>query len=189
MYLALLYSQRMTIWIDDLALGNPVLRKTVSREQSWVGLTLSAIHQDIGVLVSIDCVVNLRRRLMGRHGWNGKHYLRLFHSRVTMGSEKVVAYFYDEELGNYSYGDANPMRPHRLRLTHNLVESYGLTRSLLVHRPKARDVTDMTEFHADGKAMTRNNEGVGNLSEPVHCGVWELYALIEMKIGQMRACF
>ena len=71
-----------------------------------------------------------------------------------MTSEKVVAYFYDEELGNYSYGDANPMRPHRLRLTHNLVENYGLTKRLMVHRPKPRDVTDMTEFHADGKSRS-----------------------------------
>ena len=76
-----------------------------------------------------------------------------------MNSDKVVAYFYDEELGNYSYGDANPMRPHRLRLTHNLVEHYGLTDKLLVHRPKARDVTDMTEFHADGTIRQSNSAG------------------------------
>lgn len=32
-----------------------------------------------------------------------------------------VAYFFDEELCNYNYGGGNPMRPHRHRLTTNLV--------------------------------------------------------------------
>lgn len=71
-----------------------------------------------------------------------------------MTSEKVVSYYYDEELGLYSYGESNPMRPHRLRLTHNLVTSYGLTNRLKVQRPRPRDVSDMTEFHADGTFLS-----------------------------------
>lgn len=66
-------------------------------------------------------------------------------------SDKVVSYYYDEEIGNYSYGEANPMRPHRLRLTHNLVTHYGLTSQLIVHRPTPRDAKQLTEFHADGE--------------------------------------
>lgn len=67
-----------------------------------------------------------------------------------MKSEKTVAYFYDEELGNYTYGGGNPMRPHRVRLTHSLVDNYGLTNKLLVHRPTPRTAEELTEFHADG---------------------------------------
>lgn len=37
-----------------------------------------------------------------------------------------VAYFYDPEIGSYYYGPGHPMKPHRLRLTHNLVVHYGL---------------------------------------------------------------
>ena len=29
--------------------------------------------------------------------------------------DRQVAYLYDEEIGNYSYGGGNPMRPHRWR--------------------------------------------------------------------------
>lgn len=68
-------------------------------------------------------------------------------------SNKVVSYFYDEEVGNYSYGETNPMRPHRLRLTHNLIHNYGLTSSLIVHRPTPREISQLTEFHADGKGF------------------------------------
>lgn len=37
-----------------------------------------------------------------------------------------VAYFYDPELGSYYYGPGHPMKPHRVRMAHNLVLHYGL---------------------------------------------------------------
>lgn len=66
-------------------------------------------------------------------------------------AEPVVAYFYDEELCNYNYGGGNPMRPHRVRLTHNLVHNYGLDKKLWVRRPNARTEEQITQFHADGR--------------------------------------
>lgn len=33
-----------------------------------------------------------------------------------------VAYFYDDEVVNHNYGGGNPMRPHRARLTMELVK-------------------------------------------------------------------
>lgn len=48
-------------------------------------------------------------------------------------------------------GPLNPMRPHRVRLTHKLVESYGMTGQLKVHRPLPRSFEQITEFHADGE--------------------------------------
>jgi histone deacetylase 1/2 len=41
------------------------------------------------------------------------------------------------------------MRPHRVRLTHSLVEHYGLPSSLAVHRPVPRSELQLEEFHAD----------------------------------------
>ena len=64
--------------------------------------------------------------------------------------DKTVAYYYDEEVGNVNYGGGNPMRPHRVRLTHNLVENYGLNRKLLVQRPNRCSERELEEFHADG---------------------------------------
>jgi len=63
-------------------------------------------------------------------------------------SNKTVAYYYDEEVGNYN--DVNLMRPHRVRLAHNLIDGYGLQNKMMVHRPERSLITDMTVFHADG---------------------------------------
>lgn len=38
-----------------------------------------------------------------------------------MAGKQRVSYFYDPELGNYHYGQGHPMKPHRVRMTHNLV--------------------------------------------------------------------
>lgn len=64
---------------------------------------------------------------------------------------KIVTYFYDEEIGNFCYGGGNPMRPHRVRLTHNLVDNYGLIDKLKVFRPTPQDQDEIAMFHADGE--------------------------------------
>ena len=66
---------------------------------------------------------------------------------------KTVAYYYDQEVGNVNYGGGNPMRPHRVRLTHTLVETYGLSKNLLVHRPQHCTEGELASFHADGEAL------------------------------------
>lgn len=65
---------------------------------------------------------------------------------------KTVAYFYDQEIGNFSYGVSNPMRPHRVRLTHSLVDSYGLGSKMLVNRPQPSTADELERFHADGQS-------------------------------------
>lgn len=44
--------------------------------------------------------------------------------------KKRVAYYYDEEIGNFYYGPGHPMKPHRMRLAHHLILAYGLYRQL-----------------------------------------------------------
>jgi histone deacetylase 1/2 len=44
--------------------------------------------------------------------------------------KKKVGYFYEDELGDFHYGYGHPMKPHRVRMTHNLVVSYGLTKQV-----------------------------------------------------------
>lgn len=41
-------------------------------------------------------------------------------------SKRRVSYFYDNDIGSYSYGLGHPMKPFRMRLTHNLVTAYGM---------------------------------------------------------------
>lgn len=83
---------------------------------------------------------------------------------MAQPSNKAVAYFYDEEIGNFCYGGGNPMRPHRARLTYSLVDNYGLGKQLIIHRPVPRSFEQLTEFHADGEA--------GGLAWPGCAGWW-----------------
>ena len=60
-------------------------------------------------------------------------------SELSEGSgndRKRIDYFYDALIGNFNYGEGHPMRPHRVRLTHNLVVRYGLFQHLNIFRPK-----------------------------------------------------
>ncbi|PPQ73787.1 hypothetical protein CVT24_007533, partial [Panaeolus cyanescens] len=41
-------------------------------------------------------------------------------------SKRKVAYYYDTEVGAYTYGLGHPMKPHRIRVTHDLVSAYGM---------------------------------------------------------------
>ena len=44
-----------------------------------------------------------------------------------------VCYFYDSDIGNYYYGQGHPMKPHRIRMAHNLLLSYGLYRKMEIY--------------------------------------------------------
>ena len=60
-----------------------------------------------------------------------------------------VSYFYDSETGNFHYGQGHPMKPHRVRMAHNLIVNYNLYKEMDVFRPPLCDHTDMTRFHSD----------------------------------------
>mmetsp|Transcript_22235 Transcript_22235/g.68621 ORF Transcript_22235/g.68621 Transcript_22235/m.68621 type:complete len:453 (-) Transcript_22235:25-1383(-) len=68
---------------------------------------------------------------------------------MAAASGRRVAYFYDAEIGNFHYGQGHPMKPHRVRMTHNLVVNYGLYRMMEVFRPKPVNAALMTRFHSD----------------------------------------
>ncbi|GMI11154.1 hypothetical protein TrRE_jg8608 [Triparma retinervis] len=81
-----------------------------------------------------------------------------------MSTKKRVSYFYDAEIGNYHYGQGHPMKPHRVRMTHNLVVNYGLYRNLEVFRPRLVSHTNLTRFHSDDyvnflRTITPDNMG------------------------------
>ena len=44
----------------------------------------------------------------------------------TSSNSSRVAYFYDPDVGNYVYYLGHPMKPHRIRMAHNLIVNYGL---------------------------------------------------------------
>lgn len=70
-----------------------------------------------------------------------------------------VAYFYKQDIGSYYYGPGpfrfhlfqyskhtflgHPMKPHRLRLTHHLLLTYGMYRKMEVLRPHAATAQEL----------------------------------------------
>ncbi|KAJ7268161.1 histone deacetylase RPD3 [Mycena haematopus] len=64
-------------------------------------------------------------------------------------SKRRVAYYYDPDVGAYTYGLGHPMKPHRVRVTHDLVSSYGMLSQMHVLRPKRASPESMTAFHTD----------------------------------------
>jgi histone deacetylase 1/2 len=63
--------------------------------------------------------------------------------------EKRVSYYYDADVGNFYYGQGHPMKPHRIRMAHNLILNYGLYRKMEVYRPHKATFEEMSKFHSD----------------------------------------
>lgn len=62
---------------------------------------------------------------------------------------KRVVYFYDEDVGNFFYAPSHPMKPHRIRMAHDLVLAYDLYDRMRVLKPIRASAADMTKFHSE----------------------------------------
>ncbi|KAI3945097.1 hypothetical protein MKW92_007677 [Papaver armeniacum] len=67
----------------------------------------------------------------------------------TDGKKRNVSYFYEPTIGDYSYGRDHPMKPHRIRMAHSLIEGYGLHKSMQICQPYAATPKDIAKFHSD----------------------------------------
>ncbi|KAL5994407.1 Homeobox protein HD-1 [Asimina triloba] len=65
------------------------------------------------------------------------------------GLKRRVTYFYDPEVGNYYYGQGHPMKPHRMRMTHALLQEYGLLEHMRILKPPRAGEKELCRFHAD----------------------------------------
>lgn len=57
------------------------------------------------------------------------------------------------------------MKPHRIRMTHNLVLNYGLYRKMEIYRPHKAAQEDMTKFHSDEYIKFLKNIRPDNINE------------------------
>lgn len=80
-------------------------------------------------------------------------------------TKRRVCYYYDGDIGNYYYGQGHPMKPHRIRMTHNLVLNYGLYRKMEIYRPHKAAQEDMTKFHSDEYIRFLKNIRPDNINE------------------------
>jgi len=58
-----------------------------------------------------------------------------------------VSYYYDSAVPNHHYGPGHPMKPQRLRLTHELVLSYGLFRRMDMLKSRKAQPAELTRYH------------------------------------------
>ncbi|PIO69446.1 histone deacetylase family protein [Teladorsagia circumcincta] len=84
---------------------------------------------------------------------------------VQQHGKTRIAYYYDGDIGNYYYGQGHPMKPHRIRMTHNLLLNYGLYRKLEVYRPTPATFEEMTKYHSDDYMMFLKNIRPDNISD------------------------
>ena len=52
---------------------------------------------------------------------------------MAASNGRRVSYFYDAEIGNFHYGQGHPMKPHRIRMAHNLLLNYGLYKKMEIY--------------------------------------------------------
>ncbi|CAK9137559.1 unnamed protein product [Ilex paraguariensis] len=63
--------------------------------------------------------------------------------------KRRVTYFYEPTIGDYYYGQGHPMKPHRIRMAHNLIVHYALHRRMEINRPFPAGPDDIRRFHSD----------------------------------------
>uniref|UniRef100_A0A8C5BTN2 Histone deacetylase 1 n=1 Tax=Gadus morhua TaxID=8049 RepID=A0A8C5BTN2_GADMO len=84
---------------------------------------------------------------------------------LSSSSKKKVCYYYDGDVGNYYYGQGHPMKPHRIRMTHNLLLNYGLYRKMEIYRPHKANGEEMTKYHSDDYIKFLRSIRPDNMSE------------------------
>ncbi|CAB4064016.1 HDAC1_2 [Lepeophtheirus salmonis] len=101
------------------------------------------------------------------YSYTRREYLFGFSTMSTIAphSRKRICYYYDSDIGNYYYGQGHPMKPHRIRMTHNLLLNYGLYRKMEIYRPHKATQEEMTKFHSDDYIRFLRSIRPDNMSE------------------------
>eukprot|EP01083_Nonionella_stella_P060970 158986_1 len=98
-----------------------------------------------------------------------------------MASKSRVCYYYDSDVGSYYYGGGHPMKPHRIRLTHNLLLNYGLYRKMEVYRPHCATDEEIQQFHSEEYVSFLKKVTPENWKEYVH-------QLQKFNLGEFTDC-
>ncbi|MBW0506788.1 hypothetical protein O181_046503 [Austropuccinia psidii MF-1] len=60
-----------------------------------------------------------------------------------------VAYYFDDDIGAYAFAPHHPMKPHRIKMAHNLILNAGLNNKMDMLTAKRATREEMTRFHTD----------------------------------------
>ena len=69
--------------------------------------------------------------------------------KITTWLGNILMQLYQGDVGLFSYGLGHPMKPHRMRMTHDLVSAYGMLDKMHVLRPRRATPENITAFHTD----------------------------------------
>jgi len=72
-----------------------------------------------------------------------------FDELKVLPDKRRIAYFYDQDVGNYFYGTGHCMKPHRIRMTHSLIMNYELYKKMEIYRAEPATNLELTQFHTD----------------------------------------
>ncbi|KAF7307747.1 Histone deacetylase [Mycena kentingensis (nom. inval.)] len=64
-------------------------------------------------------------------------------------SRRRVTYYYDPDVGAYTFGAHQYLKPHRSKLTHDLLDAYGLLPKMHVLKPLRASEEQLAGFHTD----------------------------------------
>jgi len=81
------------------------------------------------------------------------------------GSKQRISYFYHPNCPLYYYGPSHPMKPHRLKLAHHLILSYGLFKEMSCFKPHPASAGEMTQFHSEDYIGFLSKIGPDNLRQ------------------------
>lgn len=84
------------------------------------------------------------------------------------GKKRRVTYFYEPTIGDYYYGQGHPMKPHRIRMAHNLIIHYSLHRRMEINRPFPAGPDDIRRFHTEEYVDFLNAVTPDSISDPTY---------------------
>ena len=83
-----------------------------------------------------------------------------------------VAYYFNNQVGNFYYGPYHPMKPFRMKITHEMLRAYNLLPKFKTMLPEEHsdfiDQIDFTNFHSDeyiNFLMTVSPENMNQMTE------------------------
>ncbi|XWS60049.1 hypothetical protein CRYUN_Cryun07bG0000600 [Craigia yunnanensis] len=82
--------------------------------------------------------------------------------------KRRVTYFYEPTIGDYYYGQGHPMKPHRIRMAHNLIIHYSLHRRMEINRPFPAGAADIRRFNTEEYVDFLNSVTPEFISDPTY---------------------
>lgn len=69
----------------------------------------------------------------------------------TLNTQNRVAYYFDDDIGMYTFAKGHFMRPLRMKITDTLLKAYGLDTQMMCFDSSFYSIDDevLTEFHSE----------------------------------------